>query len=73
MMTGLGIIILFLIVVFLSNFNFASLAHLGIFLFTVITGLAADMAKAKAFVSTPDAKKAGRRSGVRDGNYWFVE
>jgi hypothetical protein len=33
----------------------------------------ADIAKARAFVSAPDAKEAGRRSGVRDGNYWFVE
>src|SRR5262245_14409157 len=38
------------------------------FIFTV-----ADVAKAKAFVSTSSAKKAGRHSGVRDGDYWFVE
>lgn len=38
------------------------------FIFTV-----ADIAKAKSFVSAPDAKEAGQRSGFRDGNYWFVE
>ncbi len=29
--------------------------------------------KAKAFISAPEAAETGRRAGVRDGNYWFVE
>jgi hypothetical protein len=33
----------------------------------------ADLDKAKAFISVPDAKEAGERSGVIDGHYWFVE
>ncbi len=33
----------------------------------------ADIAQAKAFISAPGAKESGQRSGVRDGNYWFVE
>lgn len=33
----------------------------------------ADLDKAKAFISAPDAAETGRRAGVRDGNYWFVE
>jgi hypothetical protein len=37
------------------------------FIFTV-----ADINKAKAFISAPDAGEAARRSGVETGNYWFV-
>jgi hypothetical protein len=33
----------------------------------------ADINKAKAFLSAPDAEETGRRAGVRDGDYWFVE
>jgi hypothetical protein len=33
----------------------------------------ADFDRARAFISAPDSKEAGQRSGVRDGNYWFVE
>lgn len=33
----------------------------------------ADIDKAKAFISAPDAEETGRLAGVRDGNYWFVE
>jgi hypothetical protein len=33
----------------------------------------ADIAKAKAFISAPDAEERGRLAGVREGNYWFVE
>lgn len=33
----------------------------------------ADIDKARAFVSAPDAEETGRRAGVREGNYWFVE
>jgi hypothetical protein len=35
--------------------------------------IVADIDKTKAFISTPDAEETARRSGVRDGNYWFVE
>jgi hypothetical protein len=38
------------------------------FIFTV-----ADINKAKAFLSAPEAAETGRRAGVSDGNYWFVE
>ena len=31
-----------------------------------------DLAKAKAFISSPDAAAAGKTSGVIDGNYWFT-
>lgn len=33
----------------------------------------ADINKAKAFISAPEAAETGRRAGVLDGNYWFVE
>jgi hypothetical protein len=33
----------------------------------------ADIDKAKAFISAPDAEEIGRLAGVRDGDYWFVE
>ncbi len=32
-----------------------------------------DIAKARAFVTAPDAGKAMHESGVLDGNIWFVE
>lgn len=32
----------------------------------------ADLNKAKAFISSPDAAKAGRESGVVEGDYWFL-
>jgi len=38
------------------------------FTFTV-----ADIDKAKAFISAPDAEETGRKSGVLDGDIWFVE
>jgi hypothetical protein len=31
-----------------------------------------DLAKAKAFISSPDAAAAGKSSGVLAGDYWFV-
>jgi hypothetical protein len=39
-----------------------------LFIFAVV-----DIARARAFISAPDSKETGRSSGVRDGNYWFVE
>ena len=33
----------------------------------------ADIDKAKAFILAPDAEETGRRAGVREGNYWFVD
>ena len=33
----------------------------------------ADLDQAKAFISAPEAAETGRRAGVLDGNYWFVE
>lgn len=33
----------------------------------------ADLDRAKAFISAPDAARAGKESGVLQGNYWFVE
>ena len=33
----------------------------------------ADIDKAKAFISAPDAEETGRLAGIREGNYWFVE
>lgn len=38
------------------------------FIFTV-----ADIDKAEAFISAPDAAETGRKAGVLDGEYWFVE
>lgn len=32
----------------------------------------ADLNRAKAFISAPDAAKAGRDAGVLEGEYWFV-
>jgi len=32
----------------------------------------ADLESAKAFITSPDAAKAGKESGVLDGDYWFV-
>jgi hypothetical protein len=31
-----------------------------------------DLAKARAFISSPDAATAGKASGVIEGNYWFL-
>jgi len=33
----------------------------------------ADIDKAKAFISAPEAEEIGRRAGVRDGDCWFVQ
>jgi hypothetical protein len=33
----------------------------------------ADLNRAKAFISAPDAAQAGREAGVVEGDYWFVE
>lgn len=33
----------------------------------------ADLSRAKAFISSPDATKSGKESGVLEGEYWFVE
>jgi hypothetical protein len=32
----------------------------------------ADLNRAKAFISAPDAAQAGKDSGVIEGDYWFV-
>ena len=32
----------------------------------------ADLNRAKAFIAAPEAAKAGRDSGVIEGDYWFV-
>ena len=32
----------------------------------------ADLNRAKAFISAPDAAKTGRDAGVLEGDYWFV-
>ena len=32
----------------------------------------ADLKSAKAFISSTDAAKAGKESGVVEGDYWFV-
>lgn len=31
-----------------------------------------DIAKAKAFISSPDAASAGKESGVLESDYWFL-
>jgi len=33
----------------------------------------ADINRAKAFISAPDAAKTGRDAGVIEGDYWFVD
>lgn len=33
----------------------------------------ADLDRANAFISSDDAKEAGKASGVLEGDYWFVE
>jgi len=32
----------------------------------------ADLSRAKAFISAPDAAKSARDAGVLEGEYWFV-
>jgi hypothetical protein len=32
-----------------------------------------DVDKVDAFISSPDAAKTAKDSGVVDGNYWFVD
>ena len=32
----------------------------------------ADLNRAKAFISAPDAAKTGKDAGVLEGDYWFV-
>lgn len=32
----------------------------------------ADLKSAKAFISAPDAARAGKDAGVLEGDYWFV-
>jgi hypothetical protein len=33
----------------------------------------ADLERAKAFITAPEAARAGRDSGVLEGDYWFVK
>lgn len=35
--------------------------------------MVSDTARAKEFISAPEAKESGKQSGVLDGDYWFVE